>query len=122
MAMERFEPFLQAWRERWRRQDAEAAVRATEALRTAERLAQSLIERHGARRVWLTGSLARGSEFRVDSDIDLVVEGVPDAGFFRADAAIAREAYPFEVDLVPFESATEAFKAELERDGWLLRG
>jgi uncharacterized protein len=41
-----------------------------------------VLKRHGARRVILYGSYARGTATAA-SDIDLCVEGVPDSDFFR---------------------------------------
>lgn len=116
-----FEPYLRAWRERWagqRRADAEAA---RSALAVAERLARRLRDEYGARRVVLLGSLARG-EFRVGSDIDLAAEGIRDEDFFRAGAELESAAGGLHVDVVPIESASSAFLAELAREGIVLDG
>jgi hypothetical protein len=80
-----FEPYLRAWEARWH-EERQAAVRAAEEARAlAGRLAWLLVEKYGARRVVLVGSLARG-EFGAGSDIDLAAEGIPDDSFFRAGA------------------------------------
>lgn len=47
--------------------------------------ARSTLVKHGAQRIILYGSLARG-DFRADSDIDLCVEGLSPSKFFRAIA------------------------------------
>jgi predicted nucleotidyltransferase len=78
-----------------------------------------LVERYGARRVVLVGSLARG-DFGPASDIDLAAEGVPDDRFFAAGAELAALAKEFRVDLVPLESATEAFRQRAAADGVVL--
>jgi len=117
--MSEFEPYLRAWRERWREQrraDEEAARRARQ---LAERLARQLRERYGARRVVLVGSLARG-EFCVGSDIDLAAEGIPVGSFFRAGADLEAAAEGIHVDLVPIESANAAFLAHLAEEGIVL--
>ncbi len=45
----------------------------------------SILLRHGALRIILYGSLARG-DYRANSDIDFCVEGLPDELYFRAIA------------------------------------
>lgn len=85
----------------------------------AERLAEVLRDRYGARRVLLTGSLARG-DFHSGSDIDLAVEGVRPDDFFRAGAALTDDAGGLAVDLVPIESASAEYLARLEREGIVL--
>lgn len=93
--------------------DVEAASRA---LVIAQRLAQILVDRYGATRVILVGSLSRG-EFAEGSDIDLAVTGVRPEVFFRAGADLEREACGLEVDLVPLESANSFFVNATSRDG-----
>ena len=111
-----YSPYKQAWRRRWAREaeaDREAAARARA---VAARLANVLRVRHGARRVVLVGSLARG-EFKATSDIDLGVEGIPDDTFFRVDAELQRLADGFAIDLVPLESADARFREDVDREG-----
>lgn len=117
--MSEFEPYIRAWRERWRRQRKADAEAARAARQTAERLAQHLRDVYGARRVVLAGSLARG-EFRAGSDIDLAAEGIPDDKFFRAGADLERAAGGLHVDLVPLDSANPEYLADLARDGIVL--
>jgi predicted nucleotidyltransferase len=89
------------------RQEA-AARAAVERARQARALLPVIVARlrdtFGARRIVLFGSLARG-DFGLESDIDLLVTGIAAERFFHACAAIDRLADPFEVDLVPEESA-----------------
>lgn len=47
------------------------------------RLVRSILLNHGAQKIILYGSLAKG-DYRPDSDIDVCVEGLPDQKFFRA--------------------------------------
>ncbi len=117
--MSEFEPYIRAWRERWRRQREADAEAAREAREIAERLAWRLRDIYGVRRVVLVGSLARG-DFRVGSDIDLAAEGIPDDKFFRAGADLEAAAGGLHVDLVPIESASPAYLADLTRDGIVL--
>ena len=44
---------------------------------------ESTLRRHGAAKIILYGSLARG-DYRADSDIDICVAGLPAKEFFRA--------------------------------------
>jgi len=44
---------------------------------------EKILRRHGAKKIVLYGSVARG-DFKPDSDIDLSVEGIPDDRYFRA--------------------------------------
>jgi len=44
---------------------------------------ESTLRRHGAAKIILYGSLARG-DYRADSDIDICVVGLPERKFFRA--------------------------------------
>lgn len=47
--------------------------------------ARTTLVKHGAKRIILYGSIARG-DYRADSDIDLCVEGLSPGKFFRAIA------------------------------------
>jgi predicted nucleotidyltransferase len=73
------------------------------------------------KRVFLIGSLARGN-FGLDSDIDLVVEGLPAEALFHAGADLEGIAKDIGVDLIPLESATLRLRAALDQEGVLLRG
>jgi len=114
-----FESYLQARRARLARQRQDDEVAASGAMVLSRQLAQLLVDRYGATRVLLLGSLARG-EFGRGSDIDLAVEGVPPEVFFAAGAELEREARGVAVDLVPLESASAFFRAEVARDGVVL--
>jgi len=108
--------YLDAWRKRWAgeaRADAEARARAQVA---AKQIARLLREKYGARRIVLIGSLARG-DFRVGSDIDLVVEGLDSKVFYKAGADAERTAAGHDVDLVPLESASPALLDQMAREG-----
>lgn len=108
-------PYIDAWRRRWAREAAEDLHAQEEALGTVQDLVFVLVRRYGVRRVILTGSLARG-EFRSDSDIDLLVEGLPVDALFRAGADLERIAGRG-VDLVPVESVSAVYREIVEREG-----
>jgi predicted nucleotidyltransferase len=111
--------YCAAWRERWRRERRADAAAARRARATARRIARLIVQRYGARRVVLCGSLARG-DFRQGSDIDLAVAGVRKGRFFEASAAAARAGGEFEVDLVPLEAATGRYREWVRREGIVL--
>lgn len=79
------------------------------ARRDAEGISAILRERYGAE-VWGIGSLFDGLRpFRRDSDIDLVVRGIPKDMFFKA-LADAEGAAAFPVDLIPWEDANDLIR------------
>lgn len=108
---------------RQREADARGALvrRTAEAHALVPLLADCLVDRFGARRVWLWGSLAAG-QFHVGSDIDLVAEGLDrETGLFRALAALADLAPGFRVDVVPLEDTEATTRASIAREAIFLR-
>lgn len=70
----------------------------------------------GARRIWLFGSLANG-RVRLDSDIDMAVEGL---GYSQDQLlGIAEQAVegPLALDLIPWERATPALRQLILDEG-----
>lgn len=79
-------------------------LRRQQALQAAEACIALLKNRFGARRVILFGSLAGQGVWHEQSDLDLAVEGLPSADFFKAYAACSKLLPPgLELDLVPLE-------------------
>jgi predicted nucleotidyltransferase len=111
--------YARAWRRRWDRQRRDDEAAAAAGLELASRLARLLRDHHGARRVVLFGSLARG-DFRVGSDIDLAAEGIPPDRFFRAGADLDAAAGEVHVDLLPLESAGPRARAAIAAEGVVL--
>jgi predicted nucleotidyltransferase len=93
---------------------SETELRRQQALQSAEACIALLKNRFGARRVILFGSLAGQGVWHSHSDIDLAVEGVDPADFFKAYAACA-DLLPrgLELDLVPLESASPELRARI---------
>ena len=114
--MSAFEPYLAAWRERSLRERAANELAAHNAMNIARSLARLLVDRFGARRVVLTGSLARG-DFEQGSDIYLAAEGIAADAFYRAGAELEAAAEGLSVDLVPIESGSAVYLEALSRDG-----
>ncbi len=86
----------------------------TEALASAQACAELLKSRFGARQVILFGSLVGQGPWHERSDIDLAVEGLAPADYFRALSA-CWELLPQEVnlDLVPMEDARPELRARI---------
>jgi predicted nucleotidyltransferase len=94
----------------------ERVSRRRDALRAAvPELARKLVNDFGARRVLLFGSLAWG-ETDENSDIDLAVEGLSAACFFRALGELLAIA-PAPVDLVELELAEPGLRARILEQG-----
>lgn len=74
------------------------------ALEIAQTCSSLLIDKFGAKKVILFGSLAGQTPWHDRSDIDLAVEGLPEGTFFSAYSA-CRDLLPqgLELDLVPLE-------------------
>lgn len=79
--------------------------------------ARVLKERFGARRVLLFGSLAHAAWFFPDSDVDLVVEGIPPADFWRAWAAVEALIGDRPVDLIDPDMASDSLRRAIEEYG-----
>jgi len=69
------------------------------------------------KRVILIGSLAHGAWFTQDSDIDLVVEGLPDGSYMKAWRFLGELIPGRSVDLIAIESAGEPIKRAIRRYG-----
>ena len=79
---------------------------------------ESILLRHGARKIILYGSLARG-DYRADSDIDICCEGIPPEHYFRALAECLM-ATQRRVSVLDFASIQGYFKERLLREGKIL--
>lgn len=118
MAFPVTEEQLQALRARMRREQARAAKRAAEARAYLPEIVRILVERYGATRVVLFGSLARG-DFDEDSDIDIAADNLAGVRLYRAMGELSRHA-PFWVDLKPLDELPPAFCARAFRTSEVL--
>lgn len=80
--------------------------------------AVDILRRHGASRIVLYGSLARG-DYHLDSDIDIGVEGIPDREYFRAVAECLMD-IPRRVSLVDLRDTYGVFRARIDKEGEVL--
>lgn len=98
---------------------AAARRRAEQALGVARKAAAVLRQEFGAERVWLFGSLARGT-FDAASDIDLAVDGIEEKAFLRALGRLISLHPDFSVDLVDIREARPGLRRAIEEEGVLL--
>lgn len=89
------------------------------AMEIAKNIARVLVQRFGADKVVLFGSLARG-DFSRWSDIDLAVWGVAPEVFFRAVAFACGVSTKWKVDLVDGQDCHDDLKESILREGILL--
>lgn len=94
---------------------ARAKVRADRLCARLPPAAALLVDRYGARRVVLFGSLADGT-YSEHSDVDLAVEGMPSAAYFQALAELMA-LFGGPVDLVRIEEAGSSLRAHIEEVG-----
>jgi predicted nucleotidyltransferase len=110
--------YVEGFRRR-RRLRAEASARRTDLLRrSARRAAEALSKRFGVTRVWLFGSLA-WSVAHPESDVDLLVEGLPAAAWSDATGMV-EEIVATAVDLVRVEEAAPGLSERVRQEGILL--
>jgi predicted nucleotidyltransferase len=97
------------------RYEIERLRRLADAIGEARRLAEVLSHCEGVRRVLLFGSAVSGRFFRVDSDIDLAIEG---GDVLKAMALV--EDSSFHVDLVDMEAVHASIRERILVEGQVL--
>jgi predicted nucleotidyltransferase len=91
---------------------------ARQALLRKVRAAAALLKgEYGSRRVLLFGSLAHRGWFTPDSDVDLAVEGVSSADYWRAWRAAEESIGDRQVDLIDLADASDSLKRAVQRYG-----
>ena len=94
-----------------------AAISTVEARRALARRGAQHLYRHGARQVWLFGSVAMGRRQDARSDLNLAVEGLPGAVFYRMVSELD-QLLGCPVDLVEVETASPNLLAII-RQHWI---
>jgi predicted nucleotidyltransferase len=114
--------YREAWLRRWREADKKQEERVQVARQASETCARLLVERYGARRVYLFGSLVGSRTIHDRSDIDLAVEGLGlGRAYWRALAELWASLPPgIELDLVPLEDADPGLVEHILTEGKLL--
>ena len=108
--------YRHAWLSLHESRQAAARQAADQAMAIARKAAAILHEEFGVPRVWLFGSLARGT-FGAGSDIDLAVDEIDERRFLRALGRLLGLHPDFPVDLVDLRHAKAGLRAAVERDG-----
>lgn len=78
----------------------------------------SILIHHGAMKIILYGSLARG-DYRDDSDIDVCVEGIPNENYFRAIAECLMKTQR-RVSILDFQNIHGYLKERILKEGKIL--
>jgi len=111
--------YLTEWQHRFQRQKAEDKKRADLAKAHLPE-AIEILKRHGAKRIILFGSLLQDDHaFRINSDIDLAVEGIEKQNFCRAYADLIM-ALDWPIDLKPIEELKTRFKKNIFQQGKII--
>lgn len=95
---------------------AASSADIAEARDVAAKIARELASRFGAKRVFLFGSLTR-DDFNKRSDIDLAVDGIAPADFYRAVAFASGVSKVWKVDLVDMGDCSESLLQHILKEG-----
>lgn len=116
-----YEKYIEAWRNRLARREAERRKRAKQLREVAYACAQRLVQDFRANGVYLFGSLLQEDWVHDRSDIDLAVEGLEDTLYFKALRELG-DLLPAgaELDLVPLEKARPGLAERVRMEGVLL--
>ena len=71
------------------------------------------------KRVYLFGSVIKDKSLSTWSDIDLAIEGLQEAMFYKAYACLLKNSN-FPVDLKPFEELEVSVKEKIKKEGWII--
>ena len=82
----------------------------------ARKIAGYLRDRYGARVFGIGSAFSPSHRFLSDSDIDLVVQGLPPERYFEATARAA-ELTLFSLDVIPLETASESIRTRIAEEG-----
>ncbi|MGM0367509.1 MAG: nucleotidyltransferase family protein [Actinomycetota bacterium] len=88
------------------------------ALKEAKNISKILVEKFGAKKVFLYGSLAREKNFDDLSDIDLAVVGLGNK-YLKAYGHCIMES-KFKLDIRAYEDMTDKFKNIISKEGLIL--
>ncbi len=113
--------YVSGWRERVHARAAREAALSEQRWSRVRLVASVLVRDFGVHRVVVFGSLARG-EARADSDVDLLVEGLPTHRLIDATATANRLMGDAMVDVVPVQLARPEVLSRALSEGVDVRG
>lgn len=118
--MSKYDTYIEYWKQHI--DDNEQDVETLSKLKKlAKECAKILVEKYGAKKVFLIGSVAREMGVHEDSDIDLVAEGLPPELYFKALVILDWEVLRgTEINLIPYEDAYKSMLSRVDREGKLL--
>jgi predicted nucleotidyltransferase len=103
-----------------RRADPQIAARRKRAWEVAREIAEFLRREYTPGRIVVFGSLVHPEMFRMYSDIDIAVEGIPWPDYLRAWNAV-EEGWPeFKVDLIDVGVVSERMRQRIAEQGQAL--
>jgi len=108
--------YVAGWQQRALKERQATEHRREQAIQDAKKIARFLGETIGVIKVVGIGSTFDADRFSQRSDIDLVVWGLPPGAYFSMLGQIMMMTR-FEVDLVPYESATSLLKQRVVEEG-----
>lgn len=115
---DKFQEYLEGWRRRQEMEKELIEKRREQALLDARRIAQFLVQKYGVRKIILFGSLARG-DFDLHSDLDLAIEGLDKAKYFRALVEVG-DLTEFPVDLKYLDECQGLIRERIDKEGIVL--
>lgn len=89
------------------------------AWKDAQRVSQLLSLKFHFRKLYLFGSTVKKGRFNRQSDIDLVIEGLPEEFFLKAYGFLIKEA-DFPVDLKSWEMLEQQLRKKVRKEGVIL--
>lgn len=112
-----YEEYIRAWRRRFKERAERETVFQESSRRALDAYIPGFAHKWDLDRVWLFGSLARGTA-TLDSDADLAVEDLRPRDYLSAFGDLEND-LPIPCDLVRLEDAPRV-RARVEREGVLL--
>ena len=108
--------YIRYWKESYERLKREGVVLSEMAMNDAKKIAGFLKDNYRCGDIYLVGSLLDKESFSLNSDIDLVVKGMPKDKYFSILAEI-RDITRFPVDIIPYEDANNLMRETVEKEG-----
>ena len=118
MKQEKLDSYKEYWKKRRKEEATSLKGRRREVKELAGECSDLLKDKYQVSSVYLVGSAAFSTRFHSESDIDLLVKGLPDREYFRA----LKECWDllpagFELDLIPWENAPGRLRDRARKEG-----